>query len=110
MWDRCWSNARVHLGLTDEQFFSLTPRQFSLLMDRHKEREELKEFLSAQVVAAIVNHSFSPPEKAQAPADFMPSLIVERRLERKKRIDRKQVAADVRAIFATYQPPKNVAG
>ncbi len=106
MWDRCWSNARIHLGLTDEQFFSLTPRQFSLLMDRHKEREELKEFLSAQVVAAIVNHSFSPPEKEQAPADFMPSLIFERKRERKTRIDRKQVAADVRSLFAAYQPPK----
>ena len=75
-------------------------------MDRHKEREELKEFLSAQVVAAIVNYSFSPPDKAQAPADFMPSLIFERKREKKRRIDRKAVANDVRQLFSNYQQAK----
>lgn len=70
-----WSNARVHLRLSNREFYRLTPRLYHILLDRHKEQIEHTELMTGILAAACVNSSMNPPRKALAPADFMPSMI-----------------------------------
>jgi hypothetical protein len=56
LWERCWSNARVYLGLTSEDFFRLTPRQYHLLMARYRDRREHEEF-RLELIAGIISHT-----------------------------------------------------
>jgi hypothetical protein len=97
-WEHCWSAARFHFGLTDDDFFRLTPRQFHLLTDRHAERTQHQEYLFGILAAVAVNHSFNPPKKATVPGDFMPSLAKERQ-RRKPRENRKAIANHLRAFL-----------
>jgi hypothetical protein len=85
------------LGLTDEQFYALTPRQFHLLLDQHRERTEHTELLAGIIASNIVNWGFQPPKKTAVPADFMPSRMREK--PKPKRINRKRIAVNVRAFL-----------
>jgi hypothetical protein len=68
-----WSRARYDLGLTEAEFYSFTPRQFSLLYARHRESLAHAEMVSAHTTAAVKNYSFNPPEKYVSPLDYMPN-------------------------------------
>lgn len=68
-----WAAAVYDLGLTTEQFYTLTPRQFSLLMDAHRKRLAHTEMVHAFTTAAVINYAFSSPEKPVQPSDFMPN-------------------------------------
>jgi hypothetical protein len=83
LWDYCWSTARFHLSLSSDEFFCLTPRQFHLLTEKHREAIQHREFLTGMALATFANHSISPPKKALGPLDFFPSLDV-----RKQKADR----------------------
>lgn len=102
MWDRCWALARIHLGLSDEAFFRLTPRQLDLLLAQHRARTDHQELLAGIVASTIANHSFCPPKKPLAPGDFMPSQWAKRearQAERPKRSNRKAIANNVRCFL-----------
>jgi hypothetical protein len=100
-WDFCWSFSRVRLGLSDEEFFLLTPRQWDLLAIRHRERMEHTELLAGIVAATIANHAGRIREKPVTHADFMPSQWVAKRERkpREKRINRQAIAANIRNLF-----------
>jgi hypothetical protein len=68
-----YSIARYDLGLSAEEFFDLTPRQFDALLKRHRYRVESTEFLFAQLTSWIANTGFRSTEKPTADFDFMPS-------------------------------------
>src|ERR1019366_5506118 len=76
-WLHLWSSARYDLGLSDDDFYSLTPRQLNALF-RHRERQrdydrEHTEYMAAQIVAMVANTGFRSFEKAREPREFMPS-------------------------------------
>jgi hypothetical protein len=70
-------------------------------MDRHQERAQHQELLAGIIAATVANHSFAPPKKALAPADFMPSQW-KRKAERRRKpdqLERQQIADNVRAFL-----------
>jgi len=92
-----WSVGRYDMGLTDEEFYALTPRQFAALYDRLLEQRKHLELIIGHNTAATYNSSFSPPSKPVAPARFMPSLLETPKPPRKP--NRKQIAENVRATL-----------
>lgn len=88
----------MHLGLSDDEFFALTPRQFAALIKAKKEQLERNEALVGILAATIGNHSMNPPKKAYVPADFMPSQSMNR-APVKKRINRKATADSIRSFL-----------
>jgi hypothetical protein len=96
-----WSVARFDLGLTEDEFFSLTERQLHALIARFKAKNEKAELLFGIQTAVLANHSFSPPKKAYQAFDFMPSKVAEREKSapKPKPFSRKKFADDLRAKF-----------
>lgn len=60
------------LGLSSEQFYALTPRQFHLLSEVHRRRLLHHEEIQAYTTAAVINYSLGAPEDAVQPMRFMP--------------------------------------
>ena len=60
-------------GLTDEQFWALTPPQFSALSDRFDQENRQQDFRAAQVVSMLANcHCRKEDQPPFTPQDFMP--------------------------------------
>ncbi len=87
--------ARVTLGLSDAEFYALTPRQEMILLDRHFERVKHQEFLFGQLTARVVNHSQRHYEEDVVPADFMPSEIGKKPKRRSRKEERERQEAEV---------------
>src|SRR6185312_12893062 len=68
-----WAIARYDLGLTSDEFYALTPRQFDALLKRKEHADTMQEFLFGQLAAMTANFSMAPPKKPARPQDFMPS-------------------------------------
>lgn len=66
-----WSIGRYDLRLNDEEFWSLTLKEFNLLMKRHKEQRSAEMFNSALICATIANVNRTKG-RAYSPMDFMP--------------------------------------
>jgi hypothetical protein len=108
LWESCWSVARVQLGLTDGEFFALTPRQFHLLVDQHRERVEHQELLSGIIASTVANWSMTGPRKALTPSDFMPSRRQAKAEQKKKpRVNRKRIADRVRSFLTHHMEQSN---
>lgn len=87
------------LRLTEEQFYSMTPRQFVKLRERHRQEREYQELLTAINTSTLANHSFNPPKKAYKPFDFMPMKQMEKQRNKpKKRWTRKGFAAQLSGL------------
>jgi hypothetical protein len=98
----------VTLGLTDAEFYALTPRQYYMLVDTFRKSVEHSELLGGIIAANIANWSMYAPKTAMKPADYMPSKIAEREpagasKRPKQRINRKAIADNIRHLFANYQ-------
>jgi hypothetical protein len=65
--------ALYHLHLSEDQFWSMTPRQFAALRDQHKIRIRHNELLTAIIAASVVNTSMCAPEKPTPFSTYMPS-------------------------------------
>jgi hypothetical protein len=92
MWISWWSFATVDLGLSNEQFYSLTPRMLHALRKRHERQQEHQDAMLAQLTSCLVNFSYRAPEKPTKWQDFMPgdkyqsqSSKKPRRLTKKRR-------------------------
>jgi hypothetical protein len=70
---RLWAIARYDLRLTGAEFYALTPRQFTLLCERHRESLAHREMIGAYITTAVKNFSMCPPEEPAAMTDYMPS-------------------------------------
>ena len=67
-----WATARHSLGLSTEEFYDLTPRQFHLLAEAHRKRLAHQEMIQAYTTAAIINYSLAAPDDPAQPIQFMP--------------------------------------
>jgi hypothetical protein len=65
-----WAQARYSLRIPSTEFYALTPRQYSLLMDAHRNRLLHAEMVQAQTTAAVVNFAFGAPEDPVNPSMF----------------------------------------
>jgi hypothetical protein len=91
---------RVVLHLTDDEFFSLTPRQYHLLLDQHQRITEHDELLTGIIASTVANFSMARLEKPTNAADFMPSVLAKDNQPKKlRKPSAKVLAAKVRAIF-----------
>ena len=68
-----WAVGRYDLGLTEEEFWHLTPRQFAALMERHEEAQEWEDYRAGVVACTIVNMLKTKGGKTYKPEDFMPT-------------------------------------
>ena len=103
----CWSTARCVLRLSDEEFYAITPRQYSLLLRRHEELVKHQEVQTGILAATFANYtanwSMAPPKRGLQlqPADFMPSVLTERAARQPRRRRRKSDFNDrARAFLA----------
>jgi len=99
--------ARVQLGLTDAEFYALTPRQFHLLVDQHRERVEHQELLTGILASTIANWSMGAPKEPLAPSVFMPCRRGRAKQPKRPRINRKRVADKVRAFMEAKMKQQN---
>ena len=67
-----WARARYHLRLSSKEFWCLTPRQFHLLWEEHREHMVHTEMLQGWTTAAVVNSSPYRREGVSA-LQYMPS-------------------------------------
>jgi hypothetical protein len=99
-------------GLTSEQFFELTPRQFHAISLRHVHANERVELLMGVNTSAIVSSSMNPPKKGSCPADYMPSMWAKRQetAPKVKKFNRQKFADDLRKKFKAMSeiPGSNV--
>lgn len=67
---RVWSRARIHLRLSEREFWASTPRQLQYLWRAHEESLAHSEYLTGLVASAVMNFSMSHPEKRIEPHDL----------------------------------------
>jgi hypothetical protein len=81
-------------------------------MDVYRAKVKHTEWMAGLLLSTIVNWSMHPPEEPRMPKDFPLELL--RVPEKRKRINRKQIAAQIRAEFdgamaaqksRRFQPP-----
>lgn len=94
-----WSTARAVLALTDREFYDLTPRQYQVLLERHREKQRHTEWLAGVIASAIGNFSMCRPEEPLQPKDFPLALLREEAPARRPRINRKKAIEQMRAAF-----------
>ena len=101
-----WSCARYNLGLTDVEFYLLTPRKFDALLKRHRHKVESQELLFGQLTSWMVNTAFRTTEKPTEITDFMPSrwnaIQAHKRQTKSKRRKRATIATEVRSVMAHF--------
>jgi hypothetical protein len=66
-----WSSARYDLHLTDAEFWSLTPRQLSALLRRHKQALDRTNYLTGMIASVTANFSMAHPTPPLSASDFM---------------------------------------
>lgn len=91
--------ARFHLQLSDEEFGALTPRQFHLLLARHREKAEHEHYLAAVIASTVANFSLGAPKKPLRPSDFMPTRSVVQPVTKTKGPSRKAIAQNIRCFL-----------
>lgn len=95
------------LGLTDDEFYALTPRQYQLLLDRHEERERHSEWMFGVLAATVANFSQGAPEKALQPKDFPFLRLRDQEPATRNRRPQRQMVADKLRMFFTRKMAAN---
>lgn len=70
-WMQAWAYARVELGLTDEEWLAMTPRQFAALQQARIVQMQREELLIGIVASTVQNFSMGASKKPASPQDFM---------------------------------------
>jgi hypothetical protein len=98
------------LGLSQEDFYALTPRQFNALALRHKENYDRAELLMGISTSSIVNHSFCTPKNPYTPMQFMPSKQgeLQREKAKPKRFNRAKFAQSIRDTMMQMAATSNM--
>jgi hypothetical protein len=71
-WLTLWSIGVYDFGLTDEQFWELTPAQFSALSERYDQDNMRLDFRAAIISSVIANTSRGKDDPPFTPKQFMP--------------------------------------
>jgi len=91
-----WSVARYDLGLTSDEFFALTPRQFDALLKRREHETQRAEYMQAQIAAYTINFSACHPKESVDPFDLMPSMAGKQRRAKSSQQQRVRMTKKVR--------------
>ena len=67
-----WAIGRYDLGLSDEDFGSLTPALFEALLIRRTAETKQDYLRSGIVAAAVINSSMAAPKEPVHPIEFVP--------------------------------------
>lgn len=67
-----WAVGRYDLGLGEEEFWRLSPRQFGALLERHNEEQRKEDWRAGMIAATIANALRGKKGKAYQAEDFMP--------------------------------------
>jgi len=70
-WTELWAFGRYDLGLSEEEFWSLTLREYSALADRFKDAQKWLDYRTALICSTIYN-MLRGSQKALMPEYFMP--------------------------------------
>jgi hypothetical protein len=68
-----WAFARIRMGLSKGEFFSLTPRAFFKMLEVWRESQRDTHRMIALLRVDLINHSFYRPTKPLELADLMPA-------------------------------------
>jgi hypothetical protein len=105
-----WAQARYDLRLKEQEFWLMTPRQFHLLWERHREEMIHREMIQAFTTAAVINFSLCRPDEAVAPKDFMPNFQLSKAKEpeaetltNEEMADYRSKRAHIVALLKKYQ-------
>lgn len=93
-WLTMWAVGRYDLGLTEEEFWGLTPRQYVALLERHEEAMEWEDYRMGVIASTIVNMLKAKGGKTFKPEDFMPT-------KRRKKQTPEEMLAVVKNYMAT---------
>jgi hypothetical protein len=63
--------ARIDLGLSDDEWLDMTPRQFAALRIRHMQKMQREELLVGILASSTVNSGLCRPEKPIRAESFM---------------------------------------
>jgi hypothetical protein len=63
--------ARIDLGLSDDEWLDMTPRQFAALRIRQMQKMQREELLVGILASSTVNSGFCRPDKPVSPESFM---------------------------------------
>lgn len=63
--------ARIDLGLSDDEWLDMTPRQFAALRIRHIQKMQREELLVGIMASTSANFSFCRPDRPISPESFM---------------------------------------
>ena len=90
-----WASGRFDLGLTEDEFWNLTLKEFNALSARFKDAQDWQNYRAAMICCVVANTVRTKTKKPLpwVPSDFMPTR------ERKQMTD-KQMFAQVQAINA----------
>jgi hypothetical protein len=93
-WRDLWSVGIYQLHLSEDAFWSMTPRQYGALREQHKVRVRHEELLTAIIATSVVNTSMVAPEKPAPFTAFMPSewAKAQAKKPRKKRVSKAEHA------------------
>jgi hypothetical protein len=86
------------LGLSDDEFYNLTPRQFYSLLEQAEHERSYQEFLFGQLCAVVGNYSTAQPMEPLKPSHFMPSRWLSLPKPRRKK-QNPHIADKVRMFF-----------
>lgn len=67
----CWAIGRYDLGLTDDEWLRMTPRQLFALQHRRLTHTRNHELMLSRLTAAVYNSGFAHPQTPFNDADFM---------------------------------------
>lgn len=80
-WDDLWAVARYDLGISEQEFWALTPRQFNLLVERHEEAQTAQfkrdALFFGSVICAQLNLWRGKHDPALKPVDIFPGILGE---------------------------------
>jgi hypothetical protein len=109
-WLDLWAFARVRIGLSKAEFFSLTPRAFFKMHEVWLESQRDTHRMIALLRVDLINHSFYRPTRPLELADLMPAARpgAAGSAPRRRRLTKKfrgEIADRMRQIFGAPATP-----
>jgi hypothetical protein len=100
----------VELGLSEERFYRMTPRQLHVLMQRKREagehRQEQLELIGGIIAANIANYAGKVRKKPATVTEFMPSYRI-RQARRERQKPKHLIAQNIRCFLKAQVEVRN---
>ena len=71
LWSSLWSHAIYDLGIPEERFWRLSPRQLGLLTSRFERRQQREELLIGLLGSVTANYGFRAPDEPLSATDLI---------------------------------------